>query len=44
MKSSDVQSGLGMSTIFNRDVDSGAGINEACGDKEKKDEILFLDR
>jgi len=44
MKSSDVQSGPGIATIFNRDGGSGVGISEACGDEEKKDEILFLDR
>jgi len=44
IKSSDVQSDPEMATIFNRDGGSGVGISEACGDEEKKDEILCISR
>ena len=35
-KSTDVQSGPGMATIFSRAGGSGVGIDEACGQEEKK--------
>ena len=44
VKSTDVQSGPGMATIFSRAGGSGMGINEACGQEEKNDERLLRDR
>ena len=41
VKSTDVQSEPGMATIFSRACGSGVGINEACGQEEKKDERLL---
>ena len=38
VKCTDVQSGPGMATIFNRNDESGIGVDEACGQEEKKDE------
>ena len=43
VKSTDVQSGPGMATIFSRAGGSGVGINKAYG-QEKKDERLLRDR
>ena len=43
-KRTDVQSGPGMATIFSRAGESGVGIDEACGQEEKKDERLLRDR
>ena len=37
-KSTDVQSGPGMATIFSKAGGSGVGINKAYGQEEKKDE------
>ena len=36
VKNNDVQSGPGMAVIFSKAGGSGMGINEACGQKEKK--------
>ena len=44
VKSTDVQSGPGMATIFSRACGSGVGIDEACGQEKKKDERLLRDR
>ena len=41
VKSTDVQSGPGMATIFSRTGGSGVGIDESCGQEEKKDERLL---
>ena len=42
VKSSDVQSGPGMVTIFSSDRGSGVGFGEACGYEEKKDVIYYF--
>ena len=44
MKSSDVQPGPGMVTIFSSDGGSGVGFGEACGYEAKNYAILFLER
>ena len=36
VKCTDVQSGSGMATIFNRVDGSGVGVNEACGKRRKR--------
>ena len=38
IKSTDIQSGPGMATIFSRAGGSDVGINEAYGQEEKRDE------
>ena len=43
-KSTDVQSGPGMATIFSKAGGSGVGINKAYGQEEKKDKRLLRDR